>query len=252
MIFGLTVAKNEEHRYLKEFLQASKGVFDAHFVYDDNSTDATPQMAREAGCLVYDLHPAVPSFAEDEGLFRGQAWKAFERAVQPQSGDWVLVIDCDEALSTPHGVEAPTVRRVLKEVCASAPPEAWGVDLRIPEVFGFDPHGSPLIRVDQLWGTIHAPRLFRYREGGQFAQGKVGVPAVPSYVMASFWHNTGKIALMHYGYARSEDRTSKYGRYRGVPGHSSSHVESILKSPTLVHWPWPSPFKSELWTPSVL
>jgi hypothetical protein len=110
------------------------------------------------------------------------------------------------------------------------------IDLRIPEVFGFDENLTPLIRVDQLWATIHAPRLFAYQPGGQYATGVVGVPAVPSYVMGSPWDSTDEIVIMHYGYADPKDQLLKHMRYSGRGGHSSAHVESIIDDKVLEEW----------------
>jgi hypothetical protein len=124
------------------------------------------------------------------------------------------------------------------------------VDIAIPEVFGFDQDGMPLIRTDGLWSTIHAPRLFAWRPGGTYAIGDFGVPAVPSYVMASPWFSADNISLMHYGYADPFDQKSKYERYRGHNGHANAHVESIMAQRTLVRWD--APYVGSAWKQSTL
>jgi hypothetical protein len=206
---------------------------DVHFFYDDQSTDDTFFTALRAGCYMASRHRDEPSFEMDEGFFRGTAWRVFEQECLPKEGDWVLVIDCDEMLVG----DGRPIHEALGDVLCAA--NQGAVDLNIPEVFGFDSDGCPLVRVDRLWGTIHAPRLFTYRRGGMFTAGKVGVPAVPTYVMGTHWQQTDLISLMHFGYADQEDRQVKFKRYSGVPGHLNAHVASIVEEPALVRWEYP-------------
>jgi hypothetical protein len=218
-LFAFTVGKNEESRYLSSMIRNLDGFVDDHFFYDDQSTDRTLDIADVLGCVAIRRPDGVASFSEDEGMFREAAWKSFELHMHPRLGDWVLVIDCDEFLSIKgQGVEFNDIMR-----------GGTAVNLSIPEVFGFDTDGCPLVRTDRKWGTIFAPRLFAYQENGGFARGKVGVPAVPSYVMATPNRvSTDDVVLMHLGYARFEDQEIKYARYNGVDGHSDEHVQSIV------------------------
>ena len=245
-IFGLTVGRNEADRYLIPMLRHMGEVLDRHFFYDDQSTDRTPYIVAEYSHAILERRPnGVPSFVENEGAFRGAAWEAFEWHMQPEPGDYVLVIDCDEVLVSTrlvdfnilkYGVAACTRQR-LKYVIDQAINRP--INLNIPEVFGFDAEGYPLIRTDRLWNTIHAPRLFPYRPSGHYFIGAkgFGVPAVPNYVMAGGWYSTDDLALMHYGYAREEDQKLKFERYSGQLGHSNAHVESIAAADkTLATW----------------
>ena len=221
----MTVGRNETGRYLASMLTHMRGLLDQHFFYDDQSTDGTFAVANVLGCITWRRTDDVPSFVENEGAFRGGAWKAIEQWMRPEDGDWILVIDCDEVLVCTLAYEW---KSCLHALCSMADKWAVGIDLNIPEVFGFDDDGCPLVRRDLLWGTIHAPRLFRYRPGGTYPPYGFGSPAVPSYVMGGHWENTDQIQIMHYGYAREEDQLTKYERYSGQSGHSSAHVESIV------------------------
>ena len=216
-IFALTVGRNEEHRYLRPMIDNLYGVVDGHFFFDDCSTDGTRDIAWGFGCVVQERSPFICSFAENEGIFRGAAWMAFEHYMHPQLGDWVLVIDCDEFLAAKKTIRLDSMIGARQAVC-----------LNIPEVFGFDEDGTPLVRVDRLWGTIHAPLFFAYQPGGDYPQDHFGVPAVPTYVMGEGWDTTDDFALIHFGYANSADHQMKYDRYVGHAGHSNQHVESIL------------------------
>jgi hypothetical protein len=236
-VLGLTVGRNESHRYLLSMLDAATRVLDRRFFYDDRSTDDTVDMAREfADVVVRPEHAA--SFSQDEGMFREGAWRAFEEVMHPELGDWILVIDCDEQL-----VGTPSARQALLATIEGAGNQP--VDLDIPEVFGWDLDGNPLVRLDGFWGTIHAPRLFPYRGGEIFSHGKVGVPAIPAWVMGGQWAHPAvdsELFLMHFGYAEEADHFAKYTRYVGVSGHADSHVQSIMApDKTLVPWIGPPP-----------
>lgn len=222
-IFGLTVGKNEADRYLHAMLSNTSRYVYQHFFYDDDSTDRTvAAVLYHPQCVVYRREINTPSFMEHEAMFRAAAWAAFEETMTPVLGDWVLILDCDEFFvdRTP----LPLLPEYLQTISAS------GVMLNIHEVFGYDDEGTPLIRIDRLWGTIHAPRLFPYRPGAQFSMQRMGAPAVPTYVMAGPWANTENFSILHYGYARREDQLAKYERYssRSDNGHSNIHIESIL------------------------
>jgi hypothetical protein len=220
-----------------------KGIVDRHFFYDDQSDDGTEKLAEIAGCEVFVRLDSAPSFMEDEGAFRGDAWKAFEYVMEPQDGDWVLVIDCDEVLVSYYSSEPLSVRETVDQAIRDARSPLM---LEIPEVFGFG-ESEPLVRIDRLWGTIHAPRLFPYRPHGQYYQGGLGSPAVPSYAMMS--HTPcDTLAIMHYGYASEEDQLAKYGRYGSREGHSNAHVESIVApDKTLTPWKWPYVEEMRTW-----
>lgn len=247
-IFGLTVGRNEEDRYLAPMLMHMAGVVDKHFFFDDDSTDGTATVAADwcAGVAVRSGHN-VPSFVENEGAFRDGAWKVFEDYMHPQLGDWVLVIDCDEVLvvTYEHNTHLDldhATRATLRLETAVAP---TAIDLNIPEIWGFDQVGRPLQRVDKLWNTIHAPRLFRYQPEASYFHGDFGVPAVPQYVQAGQWGNTDALALMHYGYADKRDQQAKYARYIGKLGHSNNHVDSIMDTEQHLV-PWEGPYVKEM------
>lgn len=249
-VFGLTVGRNEEQRYLAPTLNHSLKILDGHFFYDDRSTDRTPQIAEELGCVVVQRPQGGASFLESEGRFRDAAWLAFEAAMGPMPGDWVLVIDCDEVLVAQFAMTPSDYWSVIREVISSAG-DRVAVNLNMPEVFGFADDGCPLIRTDRLWGTGHAPRLFRYRPGGSYFVGNFGVPAVPSYVMNGAWGTTEALVLMHYGYANRVDHERKYERYNGQPGHSDAHVQSILAPDKILErWRWAYIETMRTWTQS--
>jgi hypothetical protein len=234
-VFGLTVGRNEADRYLEPMLWHMHSIVDGHFFFDDMSTDSTPEIAAEY-CEVAVRTAMRPSFVENEGAFRGNAWSAFEEQMQPVVGDWVLVIDCDEVLVSNHhlvGYASPHRAELLAAIRTSS---RVAIDLAIPEVWGYHEGGRPMTRIDGAWGTIHGPRLFAYMPGGDYFQGDFGVPAVPNYVMRGPWDSTDAVSLMHYGYADPRDQLAKYRRYIGRSGHGTQHVQSIVGPVDLEVW----------------
>lgn len=230
------VARNEAGRYLDAALAALP--VDALHVYDDRSTDATVEIAREHGAMVGVRPEGAPSFLEHEGMFRQAAWLSFEKTLGPQQGDWVLAIDCDEFVVAQGGL-----RVVIDQAIAVAQDiGAVGVEMPIPEIWHYG-EGQAWQRLDGFWGLLSAPRLFAYQAHGVFAEQVLACGSVPTYVRDGLIsHETFGLAIAHLGYLDPADRLVKYKRYAGAGGHSRSHVESICKSAQLgaVGWQMPA------------
>ena len=236
-IFALTVGRNEAHRYLIPMLVHSLEIFDDVFFFDDQSDDETVPIVAELNASGRIRPNSTPSFLDDEGAFRAAAFEAMEEDLGLQLGDWIFVLDCDESVVSEYGADPSAVRSCLEKIVVAAGSQV-AVQLTIPEVFGIDDDGVPLVRMDRLWNTIFAPRLFAYRPGAQFFQGpgQFGVPCVPTYVMANRnWFGTDLINILHYGYAEGADQVAKYNRYSMRPGHSNDHVQSILAPDKVLH-----------------
>lgn len=238
-IFSLTVTRNEEHRYLAAMLSQLAPVVDGRFVFDDCSTDRTADIALAAGCTVIrrEENSPTPSFLEHEGRFRQAAWDEFEFWMEPQPEDWVLAIDSDEFLASHNWDMRDCLQRNIR-----AAGDRGSIALRIPEVFGVDDDGCPLIRTDGFWDTISARRLFRYQPGGRFRDKAMGCGSEPTYVAAIPSAAPVDLTLLHYGYAAEADQQAKHERYTSLSdnGHDGSHVASIVGRKTLERWdgPW--------------
>lgn len=240
-VISLTVGKNEADRYLRPVLGHLTQVVDTAVFYDDQSTDSTPSIARDCGCVGLVRDDSFASFSDDEGAFRADSWKTLMATARPEEGDWVLINDCDEVLIGDMESDPALVRLALLATVDLAEVQGCvAVDLHIPEVFGHQ-DGTPLVRTDGEWGNIHGPRLFAYRPGATFPQGRMGAPSAPLYVMGApqHYHHTNRLSLMHYGYADPADWRMKFERYAGVPGHANAHVQSILGEKMVTPWGGP-------------
>lgn len=232
-VIGFMVTRNEADRYLASALKNLVDLVDVMFVYDDNSDDGTPDLARDLGADVV-VHPAGPSFLEHEGRFRNLSLGAMWTVEHPVEGDWILGIDADEALAphdpamlrsaVAHGIHA--FRRGGR---------ATGLSLPIREVWGFSGNGQPLIRQDGYWAQNRHHRLWawpRHPEMPQYRDAALGVGATPLHAATRGFGVTG-LEILHYGYAHPDDRAERVARYTGRPGHNPKHIESILSRPVL-------------------
>lgn len=231
-ILGHVCVRNEAGRYLAESLAWQAEFCDEIHVYDDRSTDNTASIATSMDTRVSIRPERLPSFMTHEGKFRQAAWRDFQSTFAPTFDDWVFAFDADEFLVSPNEPERATLER-LAQMSRIERASSW--KLRVDEIFGFD-EGVPQRRTDGYWGDISAIRYFKYRSFSQFANRVLGCGSVPTYALQDPADATKMpVGIMHFGYARAEDQQAKYDRYTSVlnNGHASSHIQSILKPPTL-------------------
>lgn len=231
-VLCLTVGRNEADRYLAQMLENAAPVADAHFFYDDQSTDGTVRIAGE-WCTTITRPSSVPPFIENEGAFRQAAWDAFNETLNPRTGDWVLSIDCDEFLIASHDPHV-AVRTAIDLAIDNG---NVAVKIPVPEVFRVDDQ-AVYVRTDGFWGTIIGTRLFEWRPAGTFRDKKMGSGSEPTYVANGTHLTQDVVKLMHFGYADPADQKTKHERYTNLTdhGHADKHVQSIITEPTLVRW----------------
>lgn len=226
-VYALTVMKNEAHRYLANFLTHHAGMFDGHAFYDDQSTDQSVEMCEAAGGKVFVRIDSDPAFLEVESEFRNDAWNWMEDCFNPDVKDWIVVLDADEFLTGP-------VNNMIEKAMML---DSSGISISVPEVFTVD-NGTPWVRTDGFWGDLRSTRVCRYQRPGQYAYKEMGASPVPEF--ANRWvyapDQPTTPAILHYGYARHEDRLAKYERYKNLSGHNPAHIESIMQKPTLEQW----------------
>lgn len=234
-ILGMIVTKNEADRYLDCNLAWHSKLLDGIVVYDDQSDDATAEVAEFHRCRYVRRDDGVPTFLEHEGAFRQAGYEALERLLEPEMGDWIMAFDADEFLVA-RG-EDDDERISLEQACRHAESlVAYSVHLPRPEAWEVKPLR---VRKDGYWGSIKCTRLFKWRPGGVIQQKAMGCGSEPGYVgmnrISPYNHG---LYLMHYGYVDPEDRQEKYDRYTGLSnhGHNDVHIQSILQQPTLEVW----------------
>jgi len=239
-ILATMVAKNEANRYLDACLYWLGTCVDAVHVYDDQSDDETAEIVLSHDFRLTVRPDDVPTFLEHEGKFRQAAWEAFEKKLEPEEGDWVLALDADEFVVA-DGKERLAI---IEEIHQAERMDEQARILRFAEIFAVT-NGVPQIRRDGYWDSIAQARLFQWQPGGQLDQRLLGGGSAPTFVAPYRKSVSRNLTILHYGYASDEDKKVKHHRYRTVPGHNPSLVESILKPAALVPWqgkvPWTSP-----------
>jgi glycosyltransferase involved in cell wall biosynthesis len=231
-ILGQVVVRNEAGRYLAESLAWQSEFCDEIHVYDDRSEDDTVAIAEASGAIVSVRPERMPSFMTHEGKFRQASWKDFQAKCDPSYDDWIFAFDADEFFVSPNETERSALERLIQ---MSKIERASSWKLRVDEIFDVAA-GTPFKRTDGYWNQISAIRFFKYRSLSQFANRVLGCGSVPTYALQDPADaRKMSLGIMHYGYAREEDRQAKYDRYTSVlnNGHSSAHIQSILQLPTL-------------------
>lgn len=231
-ILGHVCVKDEAGRYLAESLAWHAEFLDEVHVYDDRSEDDTVAIAVASGATVTVRPERQPAFMTHEGNFRQAAWKDFQAKCDVTFDDWVLAFDADEFLVSPNEPERDALERLVQ---MSRIEKAVSWRLRVDEIFDIQ-DGVPMRRVDGFWSGINGIRFFKYRSVSQFANRKMASGSAPTYALLDPADATNMpVGIMHFGYAREEDRQDKYERYTNIlhNGHSSAHIKSIITEPTL-------------------
>jgi hypothetical protein len=234
-VIGHMLTHNELGRYLRTSLPWLAEITNGNIlVYDDRSDDGTAEYVNELRLPLVVRTDSTPSFVEDESALRGAAWRALEQSWFPTEDDWILCVDADEFVvsNAMHATaDAAAVRHQIEEAAA----EASAVTFRVQEVFDRTEARWPLVRIDGYWRDILAPRLMRWRPGGKFHPRREGGGSVPSNWPKATTINSA-LSILHYGYARPEDRQERLLRYAAGLGHNPVHIASISRPPSLRPW----------------
>lgn len=219
MIIGTMIVKDEAERYLQASLTRLVEICDKVFVADDRSSDESVEIAKELGCVTWTRPDTVPPFIENESLFRQSAWDQMAKQLRVKEGHWILSVDADEYFTGTKSQLKQLVTDAGSRDCYAFPfREVWSID--------------PLqVRTDGFWGSNCNRRMRKFTPGGKFREAKMGCGSVPVTRLATEIH---KMPILHFGYAADNDRKRKSEFYNSIDhGHNNSHIQSILKKPTL-------------------
>lgn len=111
MRISLCVVARNEAAFIGETIASAQPIVDEAVVVDTGSTDATPDIARDAGAKV--VHAPWP----------GDLGSAHDLPVAHASGDWVLALDGDEALD-------PSSRDRIRDLAAAGEHDGYRVLIR--------------------------------------------------------------------------------------------------------------------------
>jgi len=164
------IVKNEE-KFLAQCLKSVRGLATQIIVVDTGSTDRTVEIAREFGAEIYSF-----AWSDDFAAARNAA-------LEPATGDWVLMLDADE--------ELPPVQHA-----------ALLADLKKSSTLA---HRLPLVNAGQNDGRSFVPRLFRNAPGVYYL-GRIHEQVFPSLLPhCKNWGlktALGTAEILHHGYTR--------------------------------------------------
>lgn len=221
--------KNEAH-HLPEVLSRALRLCGGALVFDDHSTDGTPDVCRAFGHRVIVLHSRF------EGLDEARDKNELLRWVIALGPEWVLWIDGDEVL------EQTGPEKLRAAVDAAT--DVAGYSLRIAYLWNDAEH----VRVDGVFGRFARPSFFRLKgqpvaqlsfrstsAGGNFHCGNV-----PQGLVGTM--PTLDVRLKHYGYMSSEQRKAKYDWYNAVDPNNDieDNYRHIIEVPGARHAPGPT------------
>lgn len=223
MIVGhMVVGGGEAGRYLRQVIDRSKAWVDLLAVaLDVSAGPAEEEIIRESGAAFTRLDNA---WAEHEGRCRQEAWDWMTLIARPQETDHILLFDADEVVFDPATVRAVHRLHPGKKIGFTFY-EMWG-----PRHY----------RIDGHWKPYDAHVMIPFIPGGTFRDRPIASGREPQYSHTVVPTSGVPVSpMLHFGYAREEDRRAKYDRYMSLDAgryHSLSHLKSIVTPPSLAEW----------------
>lgn len=236
-LVAMLPVRDEAGRFLRRTLAALEPLADVIVVYDDASTDATPEICRTSSKV--ELHQGkVPELPVDEAPMRERLWRLALR----HEPEWILALDADEELEERAIAELPSLL------------DQQDYDVIACRIFDFW-KSETHVRVDGLWNPWNrfSPIAVRVVPGlpDAWYPKPIHCGRFPdAYRDRSTFYS--HLRVRHYGWARQEDHLRKYLFYRerdlAVEGKVQGHTESVL-SPHITLEPWleqrPAPWLAE-------
>jgi len=81
-----------EEKIIETAIKSTVGLADEVVVVDTGSEDGTVELAKKLGCVV------------ETGADRYHKAQSRNRAMELATGDWVVILDCDEQIADPKGL----------------------------------------------------------------------------------------------------------------------------------------------------
>lgn len=221
-LIAITIIRNEENNFLREWLHNIGKIADWHIFLDDASDDKTPQIIEQhLKTNPGELHRRKTSlFRENEPALRSQLWEYVRRGAR--DGDWILIVDADEFYD---GRLKKLKSKLLKNKYA---------DKDVVKVSCLDMWNPREYRTDGYWSPHGTDvRLIRYHDVPFGAS--IAALHMPPYPASTDLTKNLKIWIpkIHLAYLRDTDKARRYEFYtKNVSPEADSvsyrHAMSIM------------------------
>ncbi|NUO20071.1 glycosyltransferase [bacterium] len=228
VIFAMMNIRNED-RWLREVLDSAARICDGIIVYDDGSTDKTPDICR--------IHPAVTAYRQEIESETDKARdknRMFAMALEHKF-DWMLCIDGDEVL------EPTAPQRILHQI-RNCPSSVSQIDFEFLYLWNDRRH----YRTDGIYTGIYHPCLFRplsqkwneLRFEPTAHAGNLHCERTPQNLQGE--RIRADIKIEHLGYMFAEDRVRKYqwNKSKDIKHANEGYYEHLLDQPHMTLAPW--------------
>lgn len=209
MIVGAVLARNEAGRYLERVLRNVTSLCDVTVLLDDDSHDATREIARAMGALVHERAVTGGFWGMEgrrsaEGSARAELWRLASEAAGADG--WVYVADADHELV---GITRDELHLLTKAThCTAFACPLW-------DCWDDDEH----MRVDGFWQAHNNPRAWFFKAfphgalAPEWTRQGLHVGHSPSNYVYCIGLMPPNVGVKHLGYIKKEDRAAKMGRY---------------------------------------
>ncbi len=220
------IIQNEANRYLRKVLEKAKEYITNAVIIDDASTDNSAKECLKVlkGIPLHLIVNTKSKFSNEVAL-RKQQWAETIKT----NPEWILILDADELFED----------RFIDEVYDLI--TSKDVDTYAFRLFDFWDENH--YRNDQYWQAHlkYFPFLIRYNPKIEyhFKEQALHCGRFP-YIVTQMRVKTSDLRIKHFGWAKQEDRLSKYLRYNKLDPEEKynwkSHESILDKNPNLIKW----------------
>lgn len=223
-LIAITIVRNEEKNYLKQWLSIIGQIADYHVFLDDASDDNTPNIIEEhLKKHKGELHKRTTSlFKDNEPAIRNELWEYTRKIAN--NGDWILIVDADEFY-------ASHILRFKNKLLKNKFP-----DIEVIKVSCLDMWDKTSYRTDGRWSPQKsAVRLIRYHDV-QFGVNGTELHRPPFPKSTNTKKNLNiHVPMFHAAYIKQKDKVRRYNFYtqnvsKETNPVSFGHAQSILSN----------------------
>ncbi len=203
-IIALSIVKNEEKNFLKDWLINTSQICDLHIIVDNGSTDNTKEIIKEFPNTI--LFESDIDFKTNEHKLRGFAYECLKDYAK--NNDWIFILDADEFIYLKDFKEK-------KEEILNLPEKYNLLGCKLCDIWNKD---TLEYRIDGFWSGW-LDRFFRYEEEQPFSyiyREGLHVSPLPNYIRDCLGRGLYQtnIRILHFPYSTEERRNIKYNFYK--------------------------------------